>query len=122
MGITIDDFMKDANDLQKQLLFDLVELGDKEHNLCEEYNNKVDSLNNISKTLNPFKDGQYTKIIKEDAEDLLLINTKDGRSKLKEIKSEMKDLYIKSIEFGMGDLGIIQRNYEHYVREPITNQ
>ena len=121
MTVSIDDFMLKATDEQKQLLFDLVELGEKENAICEKYNKKIKPYAKMAQKADPMKDGQYAKIIAEDAEDFALLATKEERKELKQVKNKMKELYLKAVKIGMGDLGIIQRNYENYVGEPIIN-
>ena len=121
MTISIEEFMKKATKEQKQILFDLAELAKQENTVNKKYNEKIKPFYEMAKAANPMNDGQYTRIIKEDAEDFALIATREERDELKIIKEKMKELYIKAIEMGLGELGIIQRNYEDCVGEPINN-
>ena len=75
MVTSIDDFMKEATDEQKQVLFDLVELGEQENTIFKKYNKKIKPYSKMAKEANPMKESQYAKIIKEDAEDFALLAT-----------------------------------------------
>ena len=120
MVVSIEDFMEKATKDQKQVLFELAELSKQENATCEKYNKKIEPYSKMAEGADPMKDGQYAKIIREDAEDLALLTTKEERDELKRIRGEMKVLYIKAVEIGMDDLGIIQRHYENYVGEPMN--
>ncbi len=122
MPTSIDTFMKIASFDQKKLLFKMVEVGEKEAKATKVLNEKLAPFEKIYNNTNTMKDGQYSKIIKEDTEDHALIATREERDFLKNIRNQMKELYIKAVKMGMKDLGIIQRNYEHYIGSPIPSQ
>jgi len=122
MTVSIDDFIPTATEEQKQVLFNLALLAERENEICKKYNEKIKPYSEMAKKENPWKDGQYAKIIQEDAGDFALLATKEERDELKRIREKMKTLYMKAVEIGMKDLGIIQRYYENYVGESINNQ
>lgn len=118
----IEEFIKTATKEQKDVLFKIHELGDQEQKLVETYNKKIESYQEIARDANELKDGQYAKIIREDAHDSTLIKTVDEREKLQNVRNEIKDYVIKAVKLGMADVGFIERNYEHYVGEPIPKE
>ena len=122
MTISIDNFMKNASDEQKDLFFDLVDLGKKENEVCQAYNKKIDPYLKEANRANPVDDMQYENIIKEDMNDLALLATIEERKELKNIRKDMKKLYLNAINLEMGTVGIIERNYEHYVGKKIPKQ
>ena len=67
------------------------------------------------------RDRLYSKVTKEDAEDLALIATREEREEIKRIKNEMREIYLKAVEMGLDELEIIQKTYENYVGEPMNN-
>lgn len=120
MSRTIEDFMPVATEEQKSILLRLSELAEEEYTTAEIYHGKLKSHQRAADSASELKDGQYARIIREDAGDLALIATVEERGSLAKIKSEMKKLMISAVrDHQMGDLGIIQRMYEHYVGEPI---
>lgn len=117
---TVEDFLKTATSEQKETLCRLAEVADQENNAIQAYNRKVEPHQRIAEGADEMRDGQYAKIIREDAGDFALMATVQERRQIKDAKDEMKGLLIKAVkEQGMGHLGIIQRQYEHYVGEPI---
>ncbi len=114
MTVSIDDFIPTATEEQKQVLFNLALLAERENEICKKYNEKIKPYSEMAKKENP--------IIQEDAGDFALLATKEERDELKRIREKMKTLYMKAVEIGMKDLGIIQRYYENYVGESINNQ
>jgi len=122
MTISVDDFMKSATDEQQELLFELADLAKEEEKAADAYNKKIKPYQEMARNANPMRDRQYTKIIQEDAGDFAAIAAHKEREKLNGITEKMGNLHIKAVEIGMGNLGIIQRTYEHYVGEPIPEQ
>ena len=57
----------------------------------------------------------------EDKDDARIISLK-SRQELQKIREQMKDYMTKAVKLGMAHLGIIQRNYEHYVGEPLRTE
>ncbi len=115
----IEEFIKTASKEQKSVLFKIHELGEQEQKLVEAYNKKIEPHQKAIRDTNELKDGQYAKIIREDANDLALITTFDEREKLQNIRNEIKKYVMKAVELGMEDVGFIERNYEHYVGETL---
>ncbi len=113
MVISIDDFMKTATSAQKKVLFNLIETGEKEKELSEEINRITGAISR----------GVYSSdgvglTVCEDADDARVISS-GSREKLETAREKMKTYMKKAVKLGMRDLGVIQRNYEHYVGEPI---
>lgn len=100
--LTVEDFMKTASEEQKDLLF-------KMSDVAEEENQLIKKLNNIQTNASNFGfDSEYVTIA-----------SVKPKQELKEVKEKMKTYMEKAIELGMKNLGIIQRNYEHYVGKPL---
>lgn len=114
--INLEEFLKNANDNQKELLFHLGEAAKKEDELCKKINSVFNSI----------KSGVYSPdgfgiTVCEDEDDALIISAKD-REELEKVKGMMKGYMIEAINLGMGNLGIIQRNYKEYVGKEIPNK
>jgi len=118
--ITIPNFMKTATREQKELLFDLSELAEQEKNVRDTIEKKVAPHKKEAENASELTDGQYAGIIREDAQDYAMLATVNERRELNGIREKMKVLMIKAVkEYKMGNVGIIQRQYNHYVGEPI---
>ncbi len=112
MPTSIEDFMKVATEEQKDLLFKLSETAEQE----KEYAGKVNRVYG-SITRGVYQDSSGVTLC-EDGEDAFVISA-GLRLKLERVREQMKSYMIKAIDLRMGHLGIIQRNYEHYVGEPL---
>lgn len=119
MSTTIDDFMGTATQEQKDLLSSLCNLAEQEHKLVEIYNAKIKPHQEAAKNANEIQDGQYAQVIREDANDLAILSTVEERKKLEKIRDQMRTQLKQAVEIDMGNLGIVQRQYEHYMGEPI---
>lgn len=110
MTIYLEEFLKTASTDQKKLLLDLQDMAEREQKLTEKIDNIVRSVdtgiysNNTSITLC------------EDIDDIAAISA-GPREELKIVRSQMANLLKKAVdELGMGDVGIIQRQYKNYVK------
>lgn len=114
--VGLEEFLKNANDKQKELLFRLGETAKKEDELCKKINGVFNSI----------KSGVYSPdgfgiTVCEDEDDAMIISAKD-RGELEKVKGMMKGYMIEAVNLGMENLGIIQRNYKEYVGEDIPNK
>ncbi len=116
MATTIEDFMKAASDEQKELLFKLSETVEQEQKYAEEVNRIYGSMRSGIYSL----DGISVTLC-EDEDDARVISFKP-RQELQRVREQMKDYMKKAVELNMAHLGIIQRNYEHYVGEPLKTE
>ena len=108
MTRSVEDFMKTATNEQKDILFKLGELAEQEQKISNE----------INKIYSSTKSGVYSSdgfslSICEDKDDAMVLSAKP-RQELKRVKEQIKLYMIKAKESEMSDVGIIQRNYEHY--------
>ena len=112
MTVTIEEFMKTASAEQKDLLFKLSET-------AEEENKHAKEVNRISKSMSSgvYSDG-FAVTLCEDEDDARVISA-GPRQELRRAREKMKQYLKKAVELGMSQLGIIQRNYESYVGEPL---
>ena len=112
MPTAIEDFMKTANEEQKNLLFKLSDTAEQEKKL----------VNKINRIYGSRKEGIYTEggavTVCEDDNDAFFIAFKP-KEELKKVREQMKAYMEKAVELGMKHLGLIQRNYEFYVKEPL---
>lgn len=111
--INLEQFLKNADENQKELLFHLGEAAKKEDELCKK----------INRVFNSIKSGVYSPdgfeiIVCKDQDDALIISAKD-REELDNVRRTMKGYMIEAVKLGMKDLGIIQRNYQNYVGEEL---
>lgn len=112
--IGIEEFFKTATSQQKILMENLVKTAKEENELCKEIN----LINNSVKTGVYSPDGTSLTLC-EDEDDALIISA-NPREKLKSIRNKMKNYMIEAVNLNMGDIGIIARNYENYVGEPLS--
>lgn len=116
MATSIENFMETATDEQRELLFDMTRWAEYEKKYSDEVNRICDSI----------KSGVYSSdgisiTLCEDKDDAMIISA-EPRRKLKKVRELMKENMKKAVELGMEHLGIIQRNYEHYVGKPLTTE
>ncbi len=112
MPTSIEDFMKVATEEQRGLLFKLSGTAEQEKKCADEVNRIYGFIE-----LGVYRDSS-TVTLCEDGKDAFVISAAP-RQELKRVRGQMKSYMINAIELGMGHLGIIQRNYEHYVGEPL---
>jgi len=118
--ITIEDFMKKATKEQKELLFSMSELAEQEKKVADTIEKKVAPHRRNAENANELIDGQYAGIIRQDAQEYAVLATVNERKELNGIREKMKELMIKAVKnYNMGTVGIIQRNYKHYVGKPM---
>ena len=113
MATDIEDFMKNATNEQRELLFSLVETAEKEQKI-------VDKINRIYGSI---KNGVYSPngigiTVCADEDDARVLSMKPMQE-LRVVKGQMKTYLKKAVELEMETLEIIKNTYEHYVGEPI---
>lgn len=113
MAIEIEEFMKTATQEQRQLLFDLSDLAEKEKELADKIN-KIYSV--AGKWPGIYSDGEgITLCENEDDANVISIGHK---MELKDVRNKIVILLKKAVgELDMKDVGIIQRQYKNYVNE-----
>ena len=114
--LNVEEFLKDANDKQKGLLSKLVEISTKERELCGKINRVYASRG--SGVHSP--DG-FSITICEDDDDAAIISAKD-KEELEGVRRLMKGYMVEAVSLGMGNLGIIRRNYKEYVGEDVPTK
>lgn len=113
MVIGIEEFMKIATLEQKQILFDLSELAEKEIELAERISKIYSTAN---KYPGIYSDGKGITLC--ECEDDANIISLRHKLELKEIRDEIAITLKRAVDdFGMGYVGIIQRQYHNYVKE-----
>lgn len=112
MSTTIEDFMETATEEQKNLLFKLSETGEQEKKLV----NKINGIYGATNKGVYAEGGALT--VCEDGDDAFWISVKP-REELKSVREQMKAYMKKAVKLGMKHLGLIQRHYESYVKEPL---
>jgi len=110
--IGIEAFVRTATKEQRELLFEISDLHEKEIKLTNQIKQNYDAI----KTGGLFDGVAITPI--EDEDDAMVVSI-GPRNELKEVKESMKRSMIKAVEMGMGNVGLIRRNYESYVGKPI---
>jgi len=113
MPTTIEDFMKTATEEQKNLLFSLAETAEEE----KKYVNEVNRIYKSMKSGVHSSDG--ISVTPCETEDDAMIISIGPRQELKRVREQMKKYLEEAVGLGMGHLGIVQRNYEHYVGKPL---
>ena len=102
--------METATDDQRNIMFDLVDLVEKEKELCK----KIDKIFSSIKSGVHYSGGAIS--VCEDEDDALIISIKP-RNELKLVRNQIGVLMQKAIDLGMGDVGIIERNSDYYINE-----
>lgn len=111
MPIGIEEFMKTASADQVLLLCKLADLAEKESEICKKINRIYSSAD---KWPGIYSNGEGITLC-EDADDANVISLSQ-KIELKEVRDEMANLLKIAInELGMGNVGIIQRQYNNYV-------
>lgn len=116
MTTNIEDFMKNATDEQRELLFSLVETAEKEQNIVDKINRIYGSIQN--EVYSPDGIGVTVCADEDDARVLSI----GPMQELRIVKEQMRTYLKKAVELEMGHLGIIKNTYEHYVGKPILNK
>ena len=112
MSTSIEGFMETATDKQKDLLLQLSETAEQEKKCADEVNRIYGS------TESGVCSSGGAVIPCEDEDDATVISMRP-RQELQRAREQMKEYMEKAVELGMGHLGMIQRNYEHYVGKPV---
>ena len=109
--LSIEEFLKTATSEQRQILFDLHDLAEKEHEIAEKIN-KIYSSTNIG----IYSNGAGITLC-EDKEDANIISIAP-KYELMCVRAQITELLKKAVNgLGMENVGIIQRQYENYVKE-----
>ena len=113
MAITIEEFIKTASDEQKRLFGELYDISEQSKNLQEHIQKVYLHLGaDINRTYTFLPCGR----LEDEAARML---TLQARAELIDFDVRLKELFIKGVDIGMGELGIIQRNYEAIVGEKL---
>lgn len=111
MAIGIEEFMKIATPEQRQLLFDLYDLAEKEQELSEKVNRVYSSRNTGT-----YSNGVSITVC-EDEDDAAIISV-ETRKELERVRTQIVELLKRAVnELEIGDVGIIQRQYKNYVTD-----
>lgn len=113
MSIILEEFLKTATQEQKQLLFDLHDLAEKERELSDKINKIYASAGSWPGI---YSDGK-TLTLCEDGDDANIISM-EPKQELLQVRAKIAGLLKKAVkDLKMGDVGIIQRQYKNYVVE-----
>jgi len=91
---------------QQESLLALLDLADKEKKLCDKINSKRPTESGI------VREGSAITLCQDD-DDWLVITMKE-RSEREEVREEIKDNLNKSLDLGLGFLGLTQRQCKEY--------
>jgi hypothetical protein len=116
MPITIEEFLKNASEEQKNTLVEISDLAEQEHTYTQKINTAIEAVNGKG----VYSSDGVSLTLCEDEDDFAVITAND-RMKLQRIRKRISEIYDRAINLGMGDLGIIQRHYEHYVGKPLSS-
>lgn len=116
MPLDLETFLKTASLNQKELLREIRELGMLEGL----YAGNIEKINHSVKFGIYSPDGASASLC-EDADDAAVISAGPKKS-LEDVQAKLKDCMIKSLELGMRELDIIQKNYERYVGKPMPQK
>jgi len=111
----IEEFFKSATDEQKGILLKIVESSKEEKVLCNKVNNVYDSIKRGVHS----PDG-FSITVCEDEDDATIISAKDKEG-LERVRAQIANYMKEAVKLGIGDVGIIQRNYKDYVGENIPS-
>lgn len=112
MSIGIEEFMKTATPEQRQLLFDLSDLAEKEKDLAE----KINKIYSIAADAGIYSDDEGVTLC-EDEDDANVISFKH-KLELKDVRDDIARLLKRAVnKLGMEDVGIIQRQHKNYVKD-----
>ncbi|MEK6812021.1 MAG: hypothetical protein AABX76_00520 [Nanoarchaeota archaeon] len=114
MTILLEDFMRTATDEQLELLHNLNETAEQEQILANRVNAIYGSLKSRVHT-----SGSIGVGFCEDEDDARVISA-GPTHELKRVRGQMKGYMQRAVQIGMGNLGIIERNYEGYVGAPLS--
>ena len=114
MATAIEDFIGTATDEQREVLTNLSRTGKEEKKLTDEVEAVYKSIN----TGGVYSLDGHSVTICEDNDNAAIISA-GPKKELRIVKEKMATYMKKALELDMGHLGIIQRNYETYVGEPI---
>ncbi|MBW3005095.1 hypothetical protein KY310_04655 [Candidatus Woesearchaeota archaeon] len=112
--LSVDEFMKTATANQKDLLNKIMVAATKEQDLAKE----VNAVYAAAKPGGLHSPDGISLTVCEDEDDAKIVSL-GSRMKLEETRAQIKRYMQEAVKIGMGHLGIINRNYEHYVGAPI---
>jgi hypothetical protein len=112
MTISLPEFLKIASQEQIDILTQLDNLSTIEHNLVLSINGLLEQVGDGVVHI----PGTDSITICESEDDAVIITLKE-RIKLKEVRYEIANILLKAkTDLSMGDVGIIERQYENYKR------
>ena len=125
MPITIENFRKTASSEQLMVLEGIIVLGKREHHLATKVNDAHSPFKRAADIERTYWGFQLTQIA-----DLVIdqeIAPSGNRAaapyqrKLDEVREKIAYLFqVATNELGMENLGFVQRNFHHYVGEPLS--
>jgi len=121
--LTVEDFLKTATPEQKDFLAEIGGLVEQEMTLIKAYNQKVAPHAKDAMNASELVDGQGAQSIRDDAGFYAHLATLDEQGKLKEVREKISNWLTRAVnEYGMANLGIVQRQYPHYVGKPLPKK
>jgi hypothetical protein len=112
----LEAFFKNSTDKQKSLLLKIVETSQLENETCERINRVYNSIKS-----GVYSSDGYSISVCEDEDDAAILSAKD-RQELASIRDKIKGYMIEAVKIGIGNLGIISRNYKEYVGEDMPSK
>lgn len=116
MSITLKEFLSTASPEQAEVIEKIRNYGKREAELCNYINGMAEA---VTSGRGYTSDG--VSLIPCADEDDFRVWTGSQRTQLDTVRKQISGLFQRSVELGMGNLGFVQRNYEHYVGESIPN-
>ena len=116
-SVDVEKFVETATDEQKEVLFTIYDLSQKE----KELDKKLEAIRRAPSRGGLYHSGVGVSVC-EDLDDVAVISM-GPLQEVKQIRGEMGTLMRRAVtELDMGKVGYIQRHYESYVGEPIPEQ
>jgi hypothetical protein len=112
--LTIDQFMEIATPEQAKLLREIVKGVRDEHKLARE----IDGIYSAPVQGGIYSGDGFSITPCEDEDDAAVISAKPRRD-ITHVRAQMKVYMQEAVELGMTNVGLIQRQYEHFVGEPL---
>ena len=113
MTVLLEDFLKTATDEQMELLHSISEAAEQEQVFANRVTAVYGSIERGVHSPDGFSIG-----LCEDEDDARVISA-GPRHELQRVREQMKSYMEQAVGLGMGNLGIIERNYEGYVGKPL---
>lgn len=125
MPITIENFRKTASSEQLAVLEGIIVLGKREHHLATKVNDAHAPFKRAADRERTYWGFQFAQIA-DLVIDQEIAPSGNGAAapyqrKLDEVREKMAYLFqVAKNELGMENLGFVQRNFHHYVGEPLS--